>query len=211
MLTWYRSAMLLHLRPRAFSPLLDNVNLIDLRIDALGLHLRGGVDLAARRPYPNKNLLVGCRREGRKAIDGLLIETPEHLSEFQCVMRWGIEGERVAVHTVNFRVLDRDHDAASDDHALWAGTLGPDLKERWADRIPKVPKSEIRLAPLEIIPQAGEVRRTERTDNFDMPTIERARILSGDPDKRRPAYESAFHVAARPAGRALPPGQGFGL
>ena len=50
--------MLLHIRPRLYSPF-KNVALIDLEINPLGIHLAGGVDLATRRPYPNKHYAVG--------------------------------------------------------------------------------------------------------------------------------------------------------
>jgi hypothetical protein len=59
----------MHIRPRLFSPF-KNVALIDLQINPLGIHLAAGVDLATRRPYPNKRFAVACRKEGQKAIDG---------------------------------------------------------------------------------------------------------------------------------------------
>jgi hypothetical protein len=70
--------MLLHLIPRlyAFRSIEDECSLIDFECPTLGIFLRNGHELVARRPYPNKNYLVGCRKVGQKAINGLLIESP---------------------------------------------------------------------------------------------------------------------------------------
>jgi hypothetical protein len=80
--------MLLHIRPKLFS-YCDAVELVDLEIKPLGLFLRGGRELATRRPYPNKGYVVGCRRAGsRKALDGILIETGTATS-MSCITRHG--------------------------------------------------------------------------------------------------------------------------
>jgi Family of unknown function (DUF6012) len=80
--------MLLHIRPKLFAPFKDPVALVDLEITLFGLQFRGGVDLATRRPYPNKRFPVACRREARKALDGILIETPGPVDEFHVTARW---------------------------------------------------------------------------------------------------------------------------
>ena len=64
--------MLLHL-----SPTLCNegqaVALVDVHVLPFGLRLVGGVDVVARRPYPNKTYHVACRKVGRKAVRGILL------------------------------------------------------------------------------------------------------------------------------------------
>ena len=63
-----------------FAPI-RNVALVDLQIDPLGIRLVGGDDLATRRPYPNKMYAVACRKQGQKAINGILIETAKPVEE----------------------------------------------------------------------------------------------------------------------------------
>ena len=102
--------MLLHIRPRLYSPF-RNVSLIDLDID-LGIHLVGGVDLATRRPYPNKHYTVACGKEGHMAIDGILIETLIPADEIHTTARWAIEAAFCVTHHVRYKLLDHDFDAA---------------------------------------------------------------------------------------------------
>ena len=104
--------MLLHVRPRLFSFL--NVALATLDSDALGLHLTGK-ELDTRRPYPSKEYAVACRRQGRKAIDGILIETPQFIGRFDIKTQWAVEALLLVTHHVDYRVIDRDFLAASDD------------------------------------------------------------------------------------------------
>ena len=104
--------MLLHIRPRLFSPY--QVALVDLEVSPLGLHLRGGVDLTTRWPYPNKWQAVACRKLGNKAIDGILIETGKRLDEWRTTARWAVNASMVVTHRVHYKLLDHDFDAASD-------------------------------------------------------------------------------------------------
>jgi hypothetical protein len=84
---------LLHLCPRLLWPYKGAV-IVDLKINPLGLRLVGGVDLITRRPFPNKNYKVACRKRGHnKAFNGILIETAAPLDEFETVARWSIPAE----------------------------------------------------------------------------------------------------------------------
>ena len=83
--------MILHLIPKLFCPWQD-VALLDLQIKSLGLHLKGGIDLVTRRPYPNKRVAVACRKQGQKAIEGILIDTKVAIDVAECVTRWTIGG-----------------------------------------------------------------------------------------------------------------------
>lgn len=88
--------MLLHFCPRLFSPF-KNVAIIDLQIDPIGIRLAGGIHLATRRPFPNKHFAVACRKEGRKAMNGILIETSMPVEEMHYTARWAVEATFMAV------------------------------------------------------------------------------------------------------------------
>ena len=193
----------MHIRPRLYSPF-RNVVLIDLVVRPLNLRLVEGVDLRTGRPYPNKHYAVGCRKQGRKALDGILIETEKFVGELSCSARWAIEGEFCVTHYVEYTVLDRDFDAASDDMLLWhacSGDLGG-----WSNRFP--PGAERRI-PIYTEPTMEVVRRDvschrtcedtsdhgyiiSRRECFAMPTIERERILRSVLNERLPSIETAF-------------------
>src|SRR5579863_7814659 len=100
--------MLLHIRPRLFLRDKRRCELTELAVEPFGLHLRGGVELATRRPYPNKRFHVACRKEGQKAINGLLIETRDHVSEFSTVARWTVEAAPPVTHRVTYTIIDQD-------------------------------------------------------------------------------------------------------
>jgi hypothetical protein len=76
-----KNTMLLHIIPRLYASKENEPKcaLIDLYCPELNLRLRDGIELVARRPYPNKNYLVACRKMGHKAMEGLLIETQERI------------------------------------------------------------------------------------------------------------------------------------
>ncbi|WP_255653935.1 DUF6012 family protein [Arsenophonus apicola] len=71
--------MLLHLSPRYYLRYSDvQLDLIDVSVPELNLTLKGGVDIVARTPYPNKCYQIACRKKGRKAINGIFIETDKN-------------------------------------------------------------------------------------------------------------------------------------
>lgn len=94
--------MLVHIRPRLFSPF-RNVSLMDLEIKPLGIHLMGGIDLTTRRPYPNKRYAVACRKQGHKAIDGILIETAKPVDVLRYIARWAVDATFCAIHRVGLQ------------------------------------------------------------------------------------------------------------
>jgi hypothetical protein len=205
--------MLLHIRPKLFSHC-DAVELVDLEIEPLGLFLRAKRELATRRPYPNKRYAVGCRREGRKALDGILIETATRkIDDLYYKARWAIEGELLATHRVHYKLLDHEFDAASDNMVLWGamvaeGEWSAGLPPTWSDRWPAwaaglpptkaEPLMEIVLRDdgkngraENILDARGQI--VERREVFAMPTIERERIITGRMrDWRVPSVSSAF-------------------
>jgi hypothetical protein len=206
--------MLWHIRPRLFSPF-KYVTLIDLRIDPLGVHLRGGVDLATRRPYPNKEYAVACRKKGHKATDGILLETATSVDELHSTARWAIEAEFAVTHHVHYKLLDRDWDAASDDMVFWSpcGVAGVAELGGWSNRRPAwaedhilpihaepkmevIPRGCVCLATEDVLDyeQGWKGWITERTQTFAMPTIERERLLNTDFNRRMPTLDAAFCV-----------------
>jgi hypothetical protein len=201
--------MLLHIRPRLFSPF-RNVALIDLEFPELGINLAGGADLATRRPYRNKGYAVGCRKRGQKPIDGILIETKGWLDAFHCRARWAIEAEQVIVHEVHYRLLDDEFDAASDDMTLWyehpveCGGWPSRRPAWWTNEIYPVGASPVMHAVVS--EESRRVRETTDEEHMDlilrrrqifaMPTIERERLLSSTQLRNRdriPTLDAAFH------------------
>ena len=199
--------MLVHIRPRFLGPY-RNVALIDLHVDPLGLHLVGGEDLVTRRPYPNKSYAVACRKQGQKAIDGILIETDKPIDDLSTTARWAIEARLVVTHKVQYKFLDREFEAASDDMMLWHARS--DWFGEWSQRGPAWRAS---LAPIYAEPVieiehdiSGKRRTTEdilddetgwitcRKQVFEWPTIERERLLSTRLNDRMPDLGSAFRV-----------------
>jgi Family of unknown function (DUF6012) len=177
-----------HLRPRIFCPGLA-AQLIDLRIDRLGIHLRAD-ELATGRPYRNKWYKVGRRRIGRKAVDGILLDLSQWPPDFQLSAQWAIEAEYVATHNVTYKLLDKDFTAASDDMTKWYATAGWDWQRKFENRFPEASKSRFpRNEPcMEVMPKKawpGDIldRRgllIERTEVFALPTIEPERFLGDE-------------------------------
>lgn len=175
----------------------------------LKLVLTGSRDLATRRPYPNKNYLVGCRKLGQKAIDGIFIETQQHLWAFTTIARWAVNADAVVSHRTNYIVLDEDFDAVSDNMTLWYATdegLGS-----WGTRWPECAKSLIPASSeprMDIWPvnmggakSEGDVNDIlarngliiERNETFKIPTIERDRLFGKHAKNERfPSMEAAF-------------------
>lgn len=203
--------MLLHLVPRLYFTRFDarQCELVDFHCPALGLKLRSGIELVARRPYPNKNYLVACRKVGQKAIDGFLVETTKRVTEFTAVTRWAVGGDRVVNHQVQYFILDDELDAVSESMGLWYGTSGtlgtwtsrwPDVAKDWS---PAAAQPRMELFARE---RAGHYadrldnqgRILERSEVFQMHTIERERIEQRGglilPD-RLPSVATAFPAA----------------
>jgi hypothetical protein len=201
---------LYHIRPRIYCPGFP-AKLIDLRIEGLGVHLKAD-ELRTGRPYPNKNYKVGCRRVGRKAVDGILLSLSERPPDIQVRAAWAINAEYVAKHNVIYTLLDEDFRAASDDMTKWyAASVSPKewpkseeeiraiLNEpaKFADRCPEWMKNSVpmRAQPLmEVFPTIGLMehdqrddmgRITERTQVFALPTIEPERFLGDEYPRER--------------------------
>jgi hypothetical protein len=204
--------MLIHITPRiylAYRYDMPACELVDLTISELGMTLLGGEDLASRRPYPNKNYVVACRKVGQKAIDGILIDTHRPVRTFCAVARWAINANLVLTHRTNYVVLDDDFDAVSDKMVLWDsmpenmggwGSRWPEFARGWA---PAHAQPRMDMSPItdDHAHRVGDVQDSigahgliaERIETFRMPTIERGR-LHGERAiwDRLPPLETAF-------------------
>lgn len=199
--------MLIHATPRFYTCEQSgpNVELVDLRIDELGVFLQGGKDLTTRRPYPNKRYVVACRKVGQKAIDGILFETGAQIPAYTVVTRWAIHAEFIATHRVHYVVLDNDFESVTDNMVLWHAMsegLGG-WRSRWPEaHKDSVPASSQPRMQLSQEPQRSgpvEVRVTspgsyERVETFPLPTVERERLLSRRINDRIPSIESAYQI-----------------
>ncbi|EGC9888836.1 hypothetical protein GYC09_004600 [Salmonella enterica] len=203
--------MIIHLTPRMFASFANPAHapacsLIDFRSPELGLYLKGGVDVVARRPYPNKRFLVACRKIGQKAIDGILIETQRRVVEFNTLTRWAVGAERVVTHHVRYFVLDDEFDAISEKMVLWHATgdsLGnwPSRWPTWAkDATPAATQPRMELFVRE---RGGTFADrieggliVERAEVFQLPTIEPERFIPARFEfDRMPVIEHAFRAA----------------
>ncbi|EAQ2882480.1 hypothetical protein EGE62_22840 [Salmonella enterica] len=200
--------MLIHLVPRLLACRANEpeCELIDFHCPALGLKLRNGIELMAKRPYPNKHYQVACRKIGQKAMNGILIETTERVREFTAITRWAVGGDRVVNHQVQYFILDDELDAVSEDMTFWYATGDG----RWTRRWPEVSSQ---FSPMEVEPcmelrtrdrkahsadrlnARGEV--LERSEVFQMLTIERGRIeqFATVHNDRMPRIEHAFSAS----------------
>jgi hypothetical protein len=203
--------MLLHVTPKLHQPAerFHDAVLVDIRIPALGLHLREGRDVIARTPYPNKEYLVASRKYGRKSVTGFFILAPTETREFTVTTRWAVSAEFLLTHTVDYSILDSDCDAASDNMMLW-GNLHPS-HGGWGSRWPSVAKD---WAPSTHAPQMDTYRETiskskrerdvrdvisdrglivARHERFRLPSLERDRVvMRNNLTDRMPVIDSAF-------------------
>lgn len=201
------SEMLVHLTPQIRACSTNEIcSLIDVTSEELGFVLEGGKDLTARRPYPNKDYLVACRKVGQRAMNGILIELQEPIREFTVVTRWAVAASHIATHRVRYIVLDDDYDTISENMVLWYGTSESSggFESRWPKDVEY--STPARTQPrMEVFPRldrCGEISDKtdeqgaiiERSEVFRLPTVQRERVmdLKYSFDDRIPGIESAF-------------------
>ncbi|MGE6098912.1 DUF6012 family protein [Aeromonas salmonicida] len=114
--------MLIHIVPRI---LIRNnfqqqcCELVDISSEELGFSLKGGLDVVARRPYPNKQYLVACRKKGQKAFNGLFVQSKLFKENFSVTTRWALVGEQILTQVTHYEVLDMEHDAVTECVLSW--------------------------------------------------------------------------------------------
>lgn len=181
--------MLIHLIPNILA---DRTNvpcsLVDLTCRELGLNLIGGKELTARRPYPNKNYLVACRKVGQKAVNGILVETQGALREFTVVTRWAVAASHIATHSVRYILADEEFDTVTEEMMLWSATHPSEgeYKSRYPIGLTygSPLESQPRMEAFKRIKRVGEFTDQldkhgaviERSEVFRLPTIERDRL-----------------------------------
>lgn len=124
--------MFIHLIPKMFFRYSNDISILSLEVPELDIFLTSE-DLAIRKPFPNKCYHVACKRKGKKAIKGILIESEKHLEEFHVETKWLIAGEGEISHIVHYNIMDNDFSLVSDDFTLMyasSGVLG-DFESRW--------------------------------------------------------------------------------
>lgn len=185
--------MLIHITPRIYLPYGMEANILDVTIDEIGLTLKGGTDIKVCRPYPNKNYWIARAKTGRKAVAGILVDTPSHIDRFTVVSRWAVGTENIAVHRVDYEVLDADYQAVTDNIMLWYGCSGSlgDWASRWPEGeqyqapVYEQPTMELFTGAHAGPPRTNRVhdrldaagRITERVETFRIPTVEPDRIV----------------------------------
>lgn len=120
--------MLLHLTPKIYNQSKYIVNIESIEIPELKLFLNDH-DITARKPYPNKLYLVACRNTGRKAINGIYIETPSNLDKFTVITHWRLNHTDVIKHIVNYTISDTSKEVVTDCHSAFSGYSSEDNLE----------------------------------------------------------------------------------
>lgn len=124
--------MKVHLTPSIINRYHDvTVQLIDLHFPELNLTLKEGVDVVVCTPYPNKTILVARGKKGRKALNGIIVDLTDDVSNFTMIARWSIDAERVVTHKVNFEIVDKEYDIATQDPVMWYATGDKTQEDRW--------------------------------------------------------------------------------
>jgi Family of unknown function (DUF6012) len=195
---------LYHIRPRFFVPhlALRPAKLLELRIDELGVHLKGK-DIRTGNPHRAKAWFVGHRRIGRKPVDGILFAFSDWPPSFEVSARWVLAAEYVVKVKTIYMLLDKDHSAASDDYTLWnaASQETCTFKDRWpvwARDDEGKPIEDVLPKPMperDVVDACG--RSFGDTAAFSLPTIEPERILGvAYPSERiaRPSLDMAIRL-----------------
>lgn len=112
--------MLLFTMPKLLTParLGQGRRLIDVTVLETGLELRGGREIVARTPWPNKHWMV-VGRKGNPPTDGLLIDVGDDHDAYTVRTRWEI-GEETVAHELRVVVADRRHDVVAAHSTLWS-------------------------------------------------------------------------------------------
>ncbi len=103
--------MYLHIVPLLFHRMANDCSLKSITIPELNLKIESDL-LSTKRPYPNKTIWVGMLK-GRKAIEGILLETKKEITSFDVKYQWQIEGMGVIEHKITTYIEDSDFDLVS--------------------------------------------------------------------------------------------------
>ncbi|MEW5511890.1 DUF6012 family protein [Pseudomonas asiatica] len=203
--------MLIHVTPKILTGKDHHrvdVSLVDVSIPDFGLTLRGGVDIVGRKPYPNKYYTVACRKVGREAVVGLLLDVDRQVRDFTITTRWALVADVVVKHVVKYEILDEEYDAATDCMLIWSGFMGDgtQFQNRWPESAKEfVPAShQPRMDVLAGCGKKGDFKDTqtpygiilERHESIQIPTVERERLVrrASSINNRLPHFEHAIRL-----------------
>ncbi|EFN0763506.1 DUF6012 family protein [Enterobacter cloacae] len=206
--------MLIHLTPRYYAKYSDvQVDVIDVEIPELKLILKANVDIVIRTPFPNKNYKVICRKKGRKAINGILVEVDKVVEDFTVITRWAVNGE-ISRHETYYHVSDNEFDAVTEEDFLWSGFFNTPYRARCKQieeggTLVKRQSAMVTLTDdlnsndddnywtYNKVDSEGIVRF--RAEYINLPTVERERITTSFfGNKRFPSYEDKFDARLHP-------------
>lgn len=202
--------MLVHLNPSFFLNYSNiSVDLIDVEIPELSLNLQNERDITVRFPSPNKRLHYVCRKKGRKAIHGILLNTDRVITDLTVITRWAVQGN-VSTHRVHMHIVG-DDTAATDAIHLWSGVFNTPFR----DKTPAVasswvpascqPRLSVNAGDKPSVREPAIWRRADpagiirqQTEYYTAATVEPERLLSpvGN-NSRLPALEDAFDCKVR--------------
>ncbi len=200
--------MRLHLEPKILNKYADiDVQLISVEVPEIGLKLIGDEDIITRRPYPNKQYHVACRKKGKKAISGFFIDVSERLNYFTVITTWKTSEKDTLTHTVLYTVADNEYGAVSDNHILL--NASSEYKSRYVGRIAS--DAPVNSQPrMDVIVDYGKHGRGEiaditdtyspsgsltgRLERITVPTIEMERLVDHLAARagRTPSDDDAF-------------------
>ena len=196
--------MLIHLVPKLFLKYKNSVDLVSISVDdrAIDRDL-----LVIRKPYPNKCYSVACRKKGKKAISGILVELADK-KKFKVEYTWIVEKLGEVKHIVHYEISDSDYDMVSDDITLSYASSGEQLgyfESRFNDRLKNITpasgnpyaeiiepiKSKESAFPFSDTMEKGIVK--QRVEYIYLPTIEKERFIKrGKYYGRYPAMDDKF-------------------
>lgn len=204
--------MLIHLTPSFFLQYANiSVKLVDVVVPELGIHLEEGKDITVRFPAPNKRLHYVCRKKGRRAIYGILLNTDKPVTDITVITRWAVQGH-ISVHRVHMHITGTG-EAATDVIQLWSAVRGTSFVDctppgagNWVPASCQ-PRLTVAAADRTSCREPAIWRRTdpagiirEQTEFFTAAAVEPARLSSPWRGMDRlPAADDAFSCTVREA------------
>lgn len=202
--------MIAHLTPRIYNRFADvNIELESVYFPEFALTLYGETDLALRKPYPNKCYQVACKKKGRKAINGILLNTNSIPEDFTMVTTWNMDGLHTLTHEVKYTIIDKEFDYITDNPCAWYSTSNS-LPSRWGD-IYEVPA--LYQPSMNVLFNERDIEREHlvtdtfdegilihRKQNFVCKTVEHDRLFNNKYlhySDRMPQIDDAFAVESR--------------
>ena len=149
--------MYLHLVPKLFHRMANKCSLKSISIPELDFIIDSD-SLSVGRPWPNKCVWVGMRK-GRKAVNGLILQTNKKLRRFTTIYTWDIENIGLIHHQVNAYIEDDEFDMVSQEFLL-NGAF-----DKWSDRVHTAYENK---PPARIQPKMESLLNSPGKDSHDV-------------------------------------------